>query len=102
MGWRRVEGGYGRWMGDVPRVTRVGCRATSFADDLVCILDALAQVSSEGRVRRREGREEGKGSGLVVSGRKDPSRAADLPSRPHPTPRRRDCLGVCRVLKWTK
>jgi len=41
------DGGCGRY---VPRVTRVDWE-TPFADDLVCILDALAQVSGEGRVR---------------------------------------------------
>ena len=34
----------------VPRVTRV-CLVTPFTDDLVCILEALGQVSGVGRVR---------------------------------------------------
>lgn len=61
---RGVEKG-GAWLQgdarDVPRVALVDCRVTLFVDDLVCILDSLAQVSGEGRVRWRDGGEEGEG-----------------------------------------
>ena len=57
--WDTMKRSYWRWARDVPRVARVDCLVTLFVDDLVCIPDALAQVSSEGRVRWRDGREEG-------------------------------------------
>ena len=59
---------------DVPRVARVDFRVTLFADDLVCILSALAQVSNEGRVRRRD-RRRGRKAGLLEVGGKSPTHA---------------------------
>ena len=78
--------------GDVPRVVRADCRVTLFADDLVCILNALAQVSVEGRVRWRDGGERRRGGkagggGFVVAGRRDPPAYAFGAT---PLPRRRD------------
>jgi len=59
-----MKRGYRGCAKDIPRIVRVDCRVALFADDLVCILGALAQVSNEGRVWRREGREEGEGVGV--------------------------------------
>ena len=80
------------WYGDLPRVTRVDCRTTSFVDDLVCILDAFAQrraLCGGERRKRKEGgereREREKGKGLLVGGRKgSPSSHGCLLPRPHP------------------
>ena len=98
---RRVDCSHGRWARDVPRVTRVGL-VTPFADDLVCILDTLARVSGGTRAmaRTEEGRGKG-GFGWLTEG--SPSRLARLPlgATPSLRCRCRDCLGVCRVLKWT-